>query len=48
MDILYQFTILAEQKLVENERREIVIELSESNDGNIQNGVYKISFDLKD
>jgi len=48
MDILYQFTRFEEQKLVENERRELVIDLSESNDGNIQNGIYKISFDLRD
>lgn len=48
MDILYQFTTFENLEIAENERREIVIELSESNDGNIQNGVYKISFDLKD
>ncbi len=48
MDILYQFTRFEEQKLAENERRELVIDLSESNDRNIQNGIYKISFDLRD
>lgn len=48
MDILYQFTRFEEQKLAENERRELVIDLSESNNRNIQNGIYKISFDLRD
>lgn len=48
MDIIYQFTKLEEQHLEENERRELTIQLSQSNDQNIQDGIYKISFDLKD
>lgn len=48
MDILYQFTRFEDQKLAENERRELIIELSESNDRNISNGSYKISFDSRD
>lgn len=46
MDILYQFTCFSEQKLVWGERREITIELSQSNDEHIQDWIYKISFDL--
>lgn len=48
MDIIYQFTKLEEQHLEENERRELTIEIFQSEEQNIQNWIYTISFDSND